>query len=69
MFFDKVLHKKDGHYKIIIKGAKTNSKESRELAKGLLMEVVYNDYRCHLITPINRLVVGTTITYSAEFDI
>jgi len=69
MFFDKILHKKDGHYEIIIKGARTNSKESQQLAKGLLMEVVYNDYSCRLVTPIAMQVVGTAVTYSADFDI
>lgn len=69
MFFDKMISKKNGHYEIIIKGALSRNKESQKLAKGLLMDVVYTDYSCHLVTPIAMQVVGTAVTYSAEFDV
>ena len=69
MEFTKAISKQNGHYEVIIKGALSRDKESQKLAKGLLMEAVYNDYSCHLITPIAMQVVGTAVTYSAEFDI
>ena len=69
MEFTKAISKKNGHYEIIIKGALSRDKESQKLAKGLLMEVVYNDYGCKLVTPIAMQVVGTAVIYLADFDI